>query len=112
MRAKTINEYGDGYLPAGAANDPRAPYNQSDPTYNLEIEDGELVLYSDYGEGETMRFDPADVDELLSAISGIPLEDGDTFEIHDIVTSGDRDATIATDKGNIDINFDDLESLY
>ena len=33
-----INEYGDDGYPAGAANDPRAPYNQITPEYNGEWE--------------------------------------------------------------------------
>lgn len=110
MRAKTINEYGNDYLPSGAANDPRAPYNQKDIDYNAEIEDGELVLHTSYGD-ETMYFDPMDVDNLLSSVSKIRLRDGETFELQHVSNNGDF-CTVSTDKGDIDVMYSDLEDLY
>lgn len=109
MRAKFINEYGDDYLPAGAANDPRAPYNQPDIDYNVEIEDGELVMHTSYGD-ETKYFAPEYVDQLLMTFSDIKLREGDTFELLHVSNEGDY-FTVTTDKGEIDISYEDLEAI-
>lgn len=59
-----INEYGDDYLPAGAAKDPNAMYNQQDPE---EIRDWDIdntltiTLHGDKGGYHMM-----DVDEVIS----------------------------------------------
>lgn len=106
-----MNEYGSGRLPAGADDDHRAPYNQKDSSYNLELRDGEFVLHNN---DETFQFDHADVDELLAALLDIDIEelkqDGESIIIYN-VDSYDDYAKVATDKGEVDVDYRDLEDI-
>lgn len=110
MRAMTINEYGNSDLPAGAANDPHAPYNQKDYNQDLALEDGELVLYTSY-EKDGIFFDPKHVDELLARSAGIRLNDGESIEIYNIDHTGEDYAILNTSHGDIDVDFSELENL-
>lgn len=80
MRAKTVNEN----YPPGAANDPRAPWNEpeDDSIYSLDVEDGEIVItrkYNQWAEDEWDEdkgyIDPEEFDLFAAKKLGINAEE-------------------------------------
>ena len=125
MRAKTINEGESGYYPAGAENDPGAPWNQSDPDIEREVElnqYGEVELIErnytsrepdneDY-EDETTSIDPYFMDKFLAEKFGLNFEElqeeGEGIEIEDIEEPKPEHYILITKYGNVEVDFDDL----
>jgi hypothetical protein len=125
MRAKFINEN----YPPGAEYDSNAPWNQSDPDieYIVDLNQyGELELIernytsrepeNEDWEDEKTIIDPYYMDQFLGKKLIIPpselenIED-EGIEIQKIEESSDGNYILVTKYGNVNVSFDELESI-
>ena len=125
MRAKTVNEN----YPPGAANDPRAPWNEpeDDSVYDFEVVDDEILVtrkynfsggmdWEDWDEDEGY-IDPEDFDMFAAKKLGIDAEEKweseDYLEIQNVENvEGKKDTFLfKTSWGGFEVNMDELIDL-
>jgi len=122
MRAKTINEYGSmGGYPLGAAEDPRAPWNEKedDSNFELDLDDQELSIKRKYNysaedewDEETGYIDPETFDLFAAEQLGISAEDKweeeDYLEIQGIEDLSEDSFRFITSWGTFEADMGDL----